>query len=118
KYSASSVRLSNGLYWIIENGKPMTALNLSDGTHAYAMPGTGSVRPKDRKSTRLNSSHGSISYAVFCLKKKNETRHPRSSGLRESFPVTEGLPERMRGGRPTGSREAWRFPDAVSRSRS
>src|SRR5207245_3616856 len=28
----------------------------------------------DRKSTRLNSSHGSISYAVFCLKKKNEFR--------------------------------------------
>src|SRR5689334_23624138 len=26
---------------------------------------------KDRKSTRLNSSHSSISYAVFCLKKKN-----------------------------------------------
>src|SRR5207245_11678283 len=26
---------------------------------------------RDRKSTRLNSSHGSISYAVFCLKKKN-----------------------------------------------
>src|SRR5207245_8329595 len=28
----------------------------------------------DRKSTRLNSSHGSISYAVFCLKKKNKHR--------------------------------------------
>src|SRR5207245_8159752 len=27
----------------------------------------------DRKSTRLNSSHGSISYAVFCLKKKKRT---------------------------------------------
>src|SRR5438128_11961754 len=27
-------------------------------------------RDRDRKSTRLNSSHGSISYAVFCLKKK------------------------------------------------
>src|SRR5438128_4870858 len=27
---------------------------------------------KDRKSTRLNSSHGSISYAVFCLKKKKQ----------------------------------------------
>src|SRR5687768_18200189 len=27
--------------------------------------------PPDRKSTRLNSSHGYISYAVFCLKKKN-----------------------------------------------
>src|SRR2546429_3714214 len=29
---------------------------------------------KDRKSTRLNSSHGYISYAVFCLKKKNNDR--------------------------------------------
>src|SRR5207245_11600400 len=28
--------------------------------------------PSDRKSTRLNSSHGSISYAVFCLKKKKK----------------------------------------------
>src|SRR3712207_8297321 len=28
----------------------------------------------DRKSTRLNSSHANISYAVFCLKKKNRTR--------------------------------------------
>src|SRR3712207_8191860 len=28
---------------------------------------------KDRKSTRLNSSHANISYAVFCLKKKNKT---------------------------------------------
>src|SRR5207245_6354339 len=31
--------------------------------------------PTDRKSTRLNSSHGSSSYAVFCLKKKNGHRH-------------------------------------------
>src|SRR2546429_8439179 len=29
----------------------------------------------DRKSTRLNSSHGYISYAVFCLKKKNDGRY-------------------------------------------
>src|SRR3712207_6887085 len=28
---------------------------------------------RDRKSTRLNSSHANISYAVFCLKKKNNT---------------------------------------------
>src|SRR5207245_8798511 len=33
-------------------------------------PGKAAV-VEDRKSTRLNSSHGSISYAVFCLKKKN-----------------------------------------------
>src|SRR5258708_24075774 len=30
---------------------------------------------RDRKSTRLNSSHQIISYAVFCLKKKNTTKH-------------------------------------------
>src|SRR2546422_4086867 len=32
----------------------------------------GGVSRKDRKSTRLNSSHGYISYAVFCLKKKKQ----------------------------------------------
>src|SRR2546422_5779659 len=35
---------------------------------------------EDRKSTRLNSSHGYISYAVFCLKKKK--RHTAAHGLR------------------------------------
>src|SRR2546430_2907061 len=34
-------------------------------------------RPKDRKSTRLNSSHSQISYAVFCLKKKKNTHDHR-----------------------------------------
>src|SRR2546422_10254512 len=33
---------------------------------------TARSRPGDRKSTRLNSSHGYISYAVFCLKKKKK----------------------------------------------
>src|SRR3712207_8962554 len=32
----------------------------------------GRLRGEDRKSTRLNSSHANISYAVFCLKKKNK----------------------------------------------
>src|SRR5260221_3483204 len=35
-------------------------------------------RLQDRKSTRLNSSHTVISYAVFCLKKKRQTIHQRS----------------------------------------
>src|SRR2546429_5411656 len=39
----------------------------SERLHAASPPGGGT----DRKSTRLNSSHGYISYAVFCLKKKN-----------------------------------------------
>src|SRR3989449_5636352 len=36
------------------------------------------VGPSDRKSTRLNSSHGYISYAVFCLKKKKTHQHLNS----------------------------------------
>src|SRR2546422_7483486 len=35
----------------------------------------GAGEELDRKSTRLNSSHGYISYAVFCLKKKKKTKH-------------------------------------------
>src|SRR5687768_17888785 len=36
---------------------------------------------QDRKSTRLNSSHGYISYAVFCLKKKKKTHHKNMFNL-------------------------------------
>src|SRR2546422_6777097 len=36
---------------------------------------------QDRKSTRLNSSHGYISYAVFCLKKKKRPEQPTIYGL-------------------------------------
>src|SRR2546427_5860900 len=58
-----------------------------DGHPAAAVPGgpesrnarlerQGNLRPAgaDRKSTRLNSSHSQISYAVFCLKKKNKIK--------------------------------------------
>src|SRR5690242_21597597 len=36
------------------------------------------AKPEDRKSTRLNSSHMSISYAVFCLKKKKKITNTRT----------------------------------------
>src|SRR5436305_8121113 len=38
---------------------------------------SSATRRKDRKSTRLNSSHVRISYAVFCLKKKKKTKKRR-----------------------------------------
>src|SRR2546421_8704565 len=38
-------------------------------------PGQTSPPMKDRKSTRLNSSHDQISYAVFCLKKKRQNQN-------------------------------------------
>src|SRR3712207_8897105 len=53
------------------------AVNLDDrvGDLGDAVGGVGedprARLPEDRKSTRLNSSHANISYAVFCLKKKN-----------------------------------------------
>src|SRR5947209_16787161 len=39
------------------------------------------IRQKDRKSTRLNSSHANISYAVFCLQKKPKTHRPTAVTL-------------------------------------
>src|SRR2546422_3462624 len=53
-----------------------TNINLSDEAHSVAVQADGRIlvggtaNRGDRKSTRLNSSHGYISYAVFCLKKK------------------------------------------------
>src|SRR2546427_5560547 len=53
-----------------------------DLLHAFAHP--VEKESGDRKSTRLNSSHSQISYAVFCLKKKNDVpgvgRTPRPQG--------------------------------------
>src|SRR5215208_7412198 len=40
-------------------------------------------RDRDRKSTRLNSSHVAISYAVFCLKKKKNQHHPLMLAIKE-----------------------------------
>src|SRR5258707_3328568 len=49
--------------------------------NASARPAVTNLAPRDRKSTRLNSSHANISYAVFCLKKKNlEDRYDLSGG--------------------------------------
>src|SRR6266571_7360710 len=44
--------------------------------------GGTAITAGDRKSTRLNSSHMSISYAVFCLKKKKIDEEPEQSQLR------------------------------------
>src|SRR2546422_4456511 len=43
--------------------------------------------PGDRKSTRLNSSHGYISYAVFCLKKKKKKRNDNKSPVQSHSPT-------------------------------
>src|SRR5438876_5688450 len=48
----------------------------------------GGLRVVDRKSTRLNSSHPSISYAVFCLKKKKKIIHLKPTELPHSHRCT------------------------------
>src|SRR2546430_7034315 len=45
----------------------------------------GTYATQDRKSTRLNSSHSQISYAVFCLKKKKKHIHNNATAVPLSF---------------------------------
>src|SRR2546421_4009707 len=47
--------------------------------NAQRRRGWRSSTPPDRKSTRLNSSHDQISYAVFCLKKKKKKKNDQKS---------------------------------------
>src|SRR5438876_5529424 len=80
---------------------PYTTLFRSDDVQGGLEVRSGSHRPKrrhrnahaleevlfahpvlDRKSTRLNSSHPSISYAVFCLKKKKQQKNPQHAPAR------------------------------------
>src|SRR2546422_2248547 len=56
------------------------------GSPRLRCPHLGGRQGEDRKSTRLNSSHGYISYAVFCLKKKNKTALSRQSERYNSVP--------------------------------
>src|SRR5262245_65032562 len=58
--------------------RPALSLPRSDVRHDAGFSGTANARDRlDRKSTRLNSSHLGISYAVFCLKKKKTNRNTR-----------------------------------------
>src|SRR2546430_5265432 len=63
---------------------PKPIISEISATDVYFAPGVyDKLKSEDRKSTRLNSSHSQISYAVFCLKKKKthspqHNRHLRS----------------------------------------
>src|SRR2546430_12100204 len=53
----------------------LTSLPVDAMQEFRVIANTYSAEFGDRKSTRLNSSHSQISYAVFCLKKKNNRQH-------------------------------------------
>src|SRR5207247_11107112 len=71
------------VYLLLEHGNPKSARVYPEGHHMGRTPGqhpdeiantiVGWLK-EDRKSTRLNSSHEWISYAVFCLKKKTNIK--------------------------------------------
>src|SRR2546422_7121872 len=70
----------------LHDALPISWTGSSSISPRCARPGkrlaTATRRSTDRKSTRLNSSHGYISYAVFCLKKKKKLKSsPASVGL-------------------------------------
>src|SRR2546422_3087901 len=73
---ASAVVSGGGVAW-----QPSAAAR-SAGTHQMGRMTDLRWGKADRKSTRLNSSHGYISYAVFCLKKKktSHTVHAPTAG--------------------------------------
>src|SRR5256884_1870171 len=76
------------------NATPALRLAASSNAVSFASSSTcKTVTPddlaKDRKSTRLNSSHGYISYAVFCLKKKKTMSQYK--GLGENVGTTSVL---------------------------
>src|SRR6476620_12137068 len=73
---------------------PYTTLFRSDGRRPGARDpaeGPEDRRPPDRKSTRLNSSHANISYAVFCLKKKKKYQETDSDVQKELVTDTQTL---------------------------
>src|SRR3989337_3595786 len=73
---------------------PYTTLFRSTGWIPPRVPcapaARGGIHPVDRKGTRLNSSHGSISYAVFCLKTKKHNADARAAlATRAALPHTD-----------------------------
>src|SRR2546430_8373145 len=71
--------------------RPDEALPLAGGI------GEAACKRKDRKSTRLNSSHSQISYAVFCLKKKTMERGGGDRYGQSGRPVQKLVPEGIEG---------------------
>src|SRR2546426_8079672 len=95
RFNWTSICLNALSVWFLSETSPLYA--------PISQPTTTTSKARDRKSTRLNSSHLVISYAVFCLKKKaSDTAdsilliwHPRRGARRRAPPLPSGLPKRL-----------------------
>src|SRR5258707_9082358 len=65
-----------------------------------------SGRRRNRKSTRLNSSHANISYAVFCLKKKKTSNNPTHLNITSGDPLKTNPRRRRKDRKRAPAREA------------
>src|SRR5688500_19963814 len=75
----TSIEELNDAFRTAAAGPMQGILGVSDEP-LVSMDFKGDSRSSDRKSTRLNSSHLVISYAVFCLKKKSDVGHSAKEG--------------------------------------
>src|SRR3712207_8720757 len=71
---SSSVSWGDGFPGRAQVAQGVPYARLKDGDRLRETPPVQLYELLDRKSTRLNSSHANISYAVFCLKKKKNSR--------------------------------------------
>src|SRR5689334_24336240 len=71
------------------NSRPSTTCSRPTTTATWT-----SSSPSDRKSTRLNSSHSSISYAVFCLKKKKKKKKKKNNKQKKKIKTQMTNPQR------------------------
>src|SRR2546428_5448255 len=81
----------------LHDALPISPESSGPRRRSSSSPGPGSASPprawstvynEDRKSTRLNSSHDQISYAVFCLKKKNKTMSTKDKNPINTVPTS------------------------------
>src|SRR3989442_12043267 len=105
----------------VSRGINMTPIMLGKNDGLEKITVLGKVAGIDRKSTRLNSSHVRISYAVFCLKKKkNVTQVPDEIGLIDRndyrYKVYEGVSFVAESVSATGARSdyAWQLSEILS----
>src|SRR5256886_10679757 len=96
-----SIKTPNAML-IVASGERVVILFFFLGWNALSVPTDNT----DRKSTRLNSSHSQISYAVFCLTKKTLGRNP--GDLRHGLLDAHGTPLGRRPGQPSTARLAVR----------
>src|SRR5438034_1700003 len=95
---------------MIERGQMLYAV--LPGEYPYSMSTNLAALTLDRKSTRLNSSHTVISYAVFCLKKKKKKTKKRRTKKKKKYRNIHRQEKQPRNDRSKGKNHSIKSPSA------